>query len=85
MIFISEYGNTDRKAGFNNRKTYIFTMAIAILLMIFGIVKFAEYLIDEVANGYLISEQLVFFFMFGAVAAVLISKALKRFAEKRIR
>ena len=81
---MSEYGNTDHKAGFNHRKTYIFAMAAAVLLVIFGIVKFVEYLIDEVAMGYLTMGQSVIIFVFEAVAVVLISKALKRYVEKRI-
>lgn len=81
---MSEYGNTDHKAGFNNPKMYIFAMAAAVLLVIFGIVKFVEYLIDEVAMGYLTMGQSVIIFVFEAVAVVLISKALKRYVEKRI-
>ena len=81
---MSEYGNTDHKVGFNNRKMYIFAMAAAVLLVIFGIVKFVEYLIDEVAMGYLTMGQSVIIFVFEAVAVVLISKALKRYVEKRI-
>ena len=81
---MSEYGNTDHKAGFNNRKMYIFVMAAAVLLVIFGIVKFVEYLIDEVAMGYLTMGQSVIIFVFEAVAVVLISKVLKRYVEKRI-
>ena len=81
---MSEYGNTNHKAGFNNRKTYIFAMAAAVLLVIFGIVKFVEYLIDEVAMGYLTMGQSVIIFVFEAVAIVLISRALKRYVEKRI-
>ena len=81
---MSEYGNTDYQAGFNNRKMYIFAMAAAVLLVIFGIVKFVEYLIDEVAMGYLTMGQSVIIFVFKAVAVVLISKALKRYVEKRI-
>ena len=63
---------------------YIFAMAAAVLLVIFGIVKFVEYLIDEVAMGYLTMGQSVIIFVFEAVAIVLISKALKRYVEKRI-
>ena len=81
---MSDYGNTNHDAGFNNRKMYIFTMAVAVLLAIFGIVKFVEYLISEVAMGYLTLGQSVIIFVFEAVAVVLISKALKRFAERRI-
>ena len=81
---MSEYGNTNHKAGLNNRKMYIFAMAATVLLVIFGIVKFVEYLIDEVAMGYLTMGQSVIIFVFEAVAVVLISKALKRYVEKRI-
>ena len=56
----------------------------AVLLVIFGIVKFVEYLINEVAMGYLKLGQSVIFFVFEAVAVVLISKALKRCMERRI-
>ena len=81
---MSEIGNTDHKAGFNNRKMYIFAMVAVVLLVIFGIVKFVEYLINEVAMGYLTLGQSVIIFVFEAIAVVLISKALKRYVEKRI-
>ena len=59
-------------------------MVVAVLLVIFGIANFVEYLIDEVAMGYLILGQSVIIFVFKAVAVVLISKEMKRFAERRI-
>ena len=81
---MSEYGNANHKAGSNNRKTYIFMLAAAVLLVIFGIVKFVEYLINEVAMGYLTLGQSVIIFVCEAIAVVLISKALKRCVERRI-
>ena len=81
---MSEYGNTNHTVESNNRKAYIFVMTATVLLVIFGIVKFVEYLIDEVAMGYLTLGQSVIIFVFEAVAVVLISKAWKRYVEKRI-